>query len=357
MNLAAIVITLTPLIIGLNRPVQVVSAHDGSGRLFVAEQLGRVLAFEGGRLTPFLDIQSIVDCCDNGGLLSVVFHPHYATNGQLFVQYVDKAGDTVVARYTRGDPASAQILFVVDQPPEDVPNHHGGTLQFGPDGYLYISIGDGGAPVVASNRAQDPSLLLGKLLRIDVDHGVPYSVPLDNPYVGIPGTRPEIWSIGLRNPWRFSFDRLSGELLLADVGHDSWEEVNMLTVAAARGANFGWPIMEGRHCFPPGAQCSTAGLVVPQFEYGRELGCSVTGGYRYRGPSSYALQGAYLYGDWCSGRIWAAKDGTTTQIDDTSYSIVSFGEGYDGELFVVDYGGLVLRLTSTPARRRPTTSR
>lgn len=336
---------LEPLIRGLDSPVQVVSAHDDTGDLYIALQDGRVLQFDGTETRLFLDLRPIVSCCSNGGLLSVVFHPDYARNRTLFVQYVDLDGDTAIARY-RG--TSREMLLVIPQPKDNIPNHHGGTLAFGPDGFLYISVGDGGAYSSVTNRAQELHHLLGKLLRIDVDRGSPYAIPPDNPYVGLPGARGEIWSIGLRNPWRYSFDRITGEVMIGDVGQDLWEEIDILSIEAARGANFGWPITEGRHCFPPGSSCETRNLTLPAFEYSRSLGCSVTGGYRYRGSRWPSLQGKYLYGDWCSGRIWA--DGV--EVADTDNVIVSFGEDDAGELYVVDYRGTILRVSAPEPRRR-----
>lgn len=354
---------LTPLIHGVTQPTQVVAAHDGTHNLYVAELVGRIRVFDGEQLlaAPFLDLSSLVNCCNNGGLLSIVFHPHYATNGQLFVLYVNHDQDTVVARYTAhdgvADPTSAQILFVVDQPLDDIPNHHGGTLQFGPDGFLYISIGDGGANHGATTRAQDKSTFLGKLLRIDVDHGTPYAVPPDNPFVGTAGVAPEIYAYGLRNPWRFSFDRWTGELYIGDVGQSAYEEIDILNLAQARGANFGWPMTEGLHCFPFGSQCTTTGVTLPVFDYNRSYGCSATGGYRYRGTQSAGFAGAYFYADWCSGRIWAARENTsgawtTKELTRTGYAIVSFGEDDDGELYVVDFNGGIYRLGANVPRRR-----
>jgi glucose/arabinose dehydrogenase len=349
-------LVLQPLVTGLDRPVQAVSAHDGSGRLYVAQQGGKVLTLEGRTLLaqPFLDLATLVSCCDNGGLLSVAFHPNYGGNGQFFVLYVDHNGDTVVARYTRSsidplraDPTSREVLLLIDQPADNVPNHHGGTLQFGPDGFLYVSIGDGGAYVSVTNRAQELHHLLGKLLRINVDGARPYTIPPDNPFAGRFDARGEIWSYGLRNPWRFSFDRTTGELLLGDVGQDSWEEIDITTISAARGANFGWPLMEATHCFPPGEPCSTAGLTLPKLEYPRAEGCSVTGGYRYRGTQWPRMAGVYFYGDWCSGTLWGAVEGSPAEVvAQTGKAIVSFGEDDAGELYLVDYNGGIYRITA-----------
>jgi glucose/arabinose dehydrogenase len=343
-------LVLKPLVTGLDRPVQIVSTNDHTGRLLIAEQNGRILVVPRSDETPqpFLDLSPLVSCCDNGGLLSIAFR-----DGRLFVLYVDVRGDTVVARYT-GD--VAKILFVVPQPKDNIPNHHGGTLQFGPDGFLYISIGDGGAYIRVTNRAQQLDHLLGKLLRIDINAGDLYAVPPDNPFAGMPDVRGEIWSYGLRNPWRFSFDRLTGALLIGDVGQDSWEEIDIASIAEARGANFGWPRMEGRHCFPPSATCHAGGLTFPVLEYARAFGCSVTGGYRYRGTKWPALYGIYFYADYCSGRIWAAEevDGAwqSSVVSDTELLIVSFGEDENGELYVVDHEGVVYELTAPAPRQR-----
>jgi len=351
-------VILEPLATGLDRPVQVVAAHDGGQSLFIAQQNGLILRLNphAGATTLFLDLSSIVGCCSNGGLLSLVFDPRYTANGRLYVLYVDLNGDTVLARVLM-PLATIEVLLVADQPLDNLPNHHGGTLQFGPDGMLYLSIGDGGAYTEVTSRAQQLTHVLGKLLRIDVDRATGYAIPADNPFVGVPGAREEIWSFGLRNPWRFSFDRETGELYLADVGQDSWEEVDMLTLAEAKRANFGWPVMEGNHCFPPGSACSTNGLVLPALEYSHAFGCSVTGGYRYRGGRWPQWAGVYFYGDWCSGRLWTAvqhSDGSwaTNEMLSTGKVIVSFGEDDEGELYLVDYAGAVYRMSPVPLPRR-----
>lgn len=360
--LLAAAIALQPFLTNLDRPVQLVGAHDGSQQLFIAEQNGLVLRYDGTRIAPqpFLDLRDVVQCCDNGGLLSIVFHPDYVHNGFMYVQYVNQNGDTAIARYTRsasdptrGDEATAKVLLVAPQPKDNVPNHHGGTLRFGPDGMLYVSIGDGGAYVKVTNRAQELDHLLGKLLRIDVDHGDPYAIPPDNPFAGRADVRPEIFAYGLRNPWRFSFD--GTDLLIGDVGQDSWEELDLLPLASARGANFGWPLREGMHCFDA-ARCDQPGLTPPQLEYPREQGCSVTGGFRYRGARWTSLRGTYVYGDFCSGRIWGAtRDASGTWVSrellKTSASIVSFAEDDEGEVYVIDYAGLVAKLVEAPLPR------
>ena len=342
---------------GLDRPVQVAFAGD---RLLIAEQAGRIRGAGGG---VFLDLTDRVSCCDNGGLLSFTFHPRYAENGQLFVLYVDRNGDTAVARYRRrpddpsvADPESGEVLLVVPQPKDNLPNHHGGALQFGPDGFLYISIGDGGATLEVTRRAQELGHLLGKVLRIDVVSATPYRVPPDNPFTATPGARAEIWALGLRNPWRFTFDAQTGDLILGDVGQHAWEELNVVPHAQSRGANFGWPVMEGTHCFPSGTSCSSAGLTLPVVEYPTSHGCSVTAGFRYRGAQLPRARGAYLFGDWCSGEIRMAsrQDGvwTATLLHDSSLAVVSIDEGADGEAYVVDYFGGVHMLVAATQRRR-----
>lgn len=358
-------VVLEPIATGLDQPVQFVTAHDGSSSFFVAQLPGVILRFQqpGDAPTRFADLSPVVGCCFNGGLLSVVFDPQFVFNGRLYVLYVDRNGDTVLARLlSPGGQTAAlstlEILLVADQPADNVPNHHGGTLQFGPDGMLYVSIGDGGAYVSVTQRAQQLTHLLGKLLRIDVRATSGYAIPPDNPYAGVAGVREEIWSFGLRNPWRYSFDRSTGALYLADVGQDSWEEINALTLEQAKRANFGWPLLEGEHCFPPGSTCSTEGLTLPVLEYSHTYGCSVTGGYRYRGSRWPQWSGVYFYGDWCSGVLGSAiqrPDGSweTRETQNSGKEIVSFGEDDSGELYLVDYAGAVYRMAPPrPPRRR-----
>ena len=249
------------------------------------------------------------------GLLGLAFHPRYRQNGYLYVNYTDMAGHTAVVRYTAradggaADPGSALPLLRVEQP---AANHNGGHLLFGPDGYLYVGLGDGGGAGDTYRNAQSPQSLLGKMLRLDVDRtegGKPYAIPADNPFRDGP-FRPEVWAVGLRNPWRYSFDRTSGDLYIADVGQNAYEEVNVVPAGAAPGLNFGWPRMEATHCYPSGSACDRQGLTLPAAEYGRGGNCSVTGGAVYRGAAQPLLRGAYLFGDYCSGRIWSLhRDG------------------------------------------------
>lgn len=368
-------ISLEPIVsTGLRHPVYVTHARDGSGRLLVVEQPGRIrivrpaasLGFaerraralaarraprgEQGRLLdpPFLDLTERVRYGGEQGLLGLAFHPSYKTNGRFFVNYTRRPdGATVVSEFkVSGNPDLAATeekqLLVVPQP---YANHNGGMVEFGPDGFLYIGLGDGGAGGDPGNRGQDRNELLGKLLRIDVDRGTPYGVPRDNPFAS-GGGRPEIFAYGLRNPWRFSFDRQTGELWAADVGQNEWEEIDVVRL----GGNYGWRIMEGRHCFLPREGCMQKGLVPPVAEYGHEKGrCSITGGYVYRGATIPALQGAYLYGDYCSGEIFSLVNGVPQLVLSSELSISSFGQDQDGELYVVDHGGGIHRIVE--ARR------
>ncbi|MGQ0572471.1 MAG: PQQ-dependent sugar dehydrogenase [Armatimonadota bacterium] len=337
----------------LSDPVFVTHAGDRSGRLFVVEQPGVVRIIRDGRLlsAPFLDIRRRVTSGGEMGLLSVAFHPRYASNGRFFANYTSETGGlkTVIAEYHvspgNADVAGAteRVLLEIAQPFQ---NHNGGLNLFGPDGMLYIGMGDGGSAGDPFNNGQRMEALLGKLLRIDVDGGSPYRVPPDNPFVGRAGARPEIWALGLRNPWRFSFDRAIGRLFLADVGQNAWEEIDLIE----RGGNYGWNIMEGAHCFRPATGCNTAGLRLPIAEYGRSGGCSVTGGYVYRGSRLPDLAGRYLFGDYCSGRLWSLHETssgrwTMTQLMDTGLRISSFGEDQNGEVYLVDHSGGIHLLT------------
>lgn len=346
-------IALTPFAEGFTQPLQVAHAGDGSGRVFVVEQGGLIKIVKNGVVlaTPFLDVSSLLKSANGEqGLLGLAFSPGYGSGkGTFYINYTSAqgVGDTVVARYRVSsqpdiaDPASAETLLTVVQP---FANHNGGKLAFGPDGRLYIGMGDGGSGGDPFNNAQNVQTLLGKLLRIDVEtQPGAYTIPADNPFVGNAAARPEIWALGLRNPWRFSFDRSTGDLYIADVGQNSFEEVNMTPAASTGGENYGWNIMEGFHCFNAAA-CDQQGLTPPVAEYSHGAGdCSVTGGFVYRGSEFPALQGTYLYGDYCSGRIWGAKRSegvwTTGLMLDSGLLISAFGEDEAGGLFVVDHGG------------------
>jgi glucose/arabinose dehydrogenase len=351
---------------GLAYPTSVTHAGDGSGRLFVTEQPGTVRVVKNGAMAPvpFLDITPQVGCCGEQGLLSIAFHPDFAVNGYFYVYYTDKDGDAVVARFhvapegDHADAASEKRILKIDEP---TPIHNGGQLQFGPDGYLYIGTGDGGSFGNGGdgsgndehNRAQRLDALLGKILRIDVDHGDPYAIPPSNPYVHSLGTRKEIWARGLKNPWRFSFDHVTGDLYIADVGRARWEEINFQPHDSPGGANYGWRLMEGPACFYLSHDCNPDGaLTLPAVQYSHDRGCAVIGGYVYRGRRIPALNGQYLYADFCTGRIWGAvrgKDGAWSSrlLLNSHYSITSFGEDDDGELYVThrdEKEGAVYRL-------------
>jgi glucose/arabinose dehydrogenase len=339
----AVNIKADPVVTGLSSPVDITHAGDGSGRLFIVLQGGRIVIFDGFQvLSPsFLDITSLVTSGGERGLLGLAFHPNYVANGFFYVSYTDTGGDSVIARYSvsldpnRADPGSGVILLTIPQP---FSNHNGGQLHFGPDGYLYIGIGDGGSGGDPQNNGQDLGTLLGKIIRIDVDSGFPFTIPLDNPFVGVAGAREEIWSFGLRNPWRFSFDRLTGDMFIGDVGQSSWEEVNFQPANSTGGENYGWRLMEGNSCFNPAANCNDGTLTLPILVYDHTVGCSVTGGYRYRGNKNPDLNGMYLYVDYCTGLIWGAQeDGlggwNTTVLLDTNFLISTFGEDEPGELY------------------------
>jgi glucose/arabinose dehydrogenase len=334
---------------GFNKPVYITHAGDGSGRIFVVEQAGRILSVKDNITTLFLDITNLVGSDANEqGLLSVAFHPDYATNGLFFVNYTNKDGDTVIARY-QGDSSSGKVLLTIPQP---FANHNGGQIAFGPDGYLYVGMGDGGSAGDPQNNAQNLGSLLGKILRLDVDNATPYGAPASNPFVGVEGARPEIWSYGWRNPWRFSFDRATGDLYVADVGQNAYEEIDIEFAGTPGGKNYGWRLMEGQHCFNP-EDCDPTGLVLPIREYGRAEGCSVTGGYVYRGQAYPEMHGIYLYGDYCTGTVWGIRreaDGNRVfvQMLQTGHNISSFGEDEAGEIYLANHKGAVYRCINRP---------
>jgi glucose/arabinose dehydrogenase len=358
---------LERVVTGLDQPVHVTSAHDGSGRLFVVERRGRILIVRNGALVPqpFLDIRANVGAAGSEqGLLSVAFHPRFPDNRFLYVNYTDRNGDTVIARYTvSGNPdvvdaGSAETLLFIEQP---AANHNGGLLIFGPDGYLYAGMGDGGGAGDQFRNAQNLSSLLGKILRIDVDAAFPYAIPPDNPFVGVQSTRPEIWAFGLRNPWRFSFDRATNDLYIADVGQNRYEWVHFHAAGTPGGENFGWPILEGSHCFPESVACNRTGLPMPIAEYSHDFGCSITGGHVYRGTVYPHVAGVYFFGDFCSGRIWSLDrlpNGAwrQTQVADTNLMISSFGEDQNGEQFLtsLEAGELYRLVFASTAAQIPT---
>jgi glucose/arabinose dehydrogenase len=345
---------------GLTRPLGLEHSGDGSGRLFVLEQDGTIRLVKDGEIlqNPFLDIRDRVGSSANEqGLLGLAFHPGYPMNGFFFVNYTDRNGDTVIARYRvssdpdRADPTTERRLLEIAQP---YSNHNGGVTTFGPDGYLYLGLGDGGSGGDPQGNGQSLETLLGKVLRLDVDAGLAsdeepfYVIPPDNPFAG-GGGRAEIWAYGLRNPWRFSFDQLTGDLYIADVGQNSYEEVNFQPADSTGGENYGWNIMEGFTCYQ-NANCDQSQLVLPIHVYPTRVdgNCSVTGGYVYRGSLQEWL-GVYLYGDYCTGRVWGLLPGSSGEWEnrllfETGTSLTSFGLDEDGELYLVSRNGDVYRL-------------
>jgi glucose/arabinose dehydrogenase len=374
----------TVLVAGnLDSPVHITHSGDGSGRLFVVEQPGMIKILLNGSIQgTFLDISDRVRSIGNEeGLLSLAFPPGYGPSLPYFyVYYTQQDGNNIVSRFSisvnpdLADPTSEEKILVLPHP--TFSNHNGGQIAFGPDDYLYIATGDGGGGGDPQDNAQNPGLLLGKLLRIDVSEGkyppingvfmlylplsyksgsstpTAYSIPPDNPFVGSPGFQEEIWALGLRNPWRFSFDRQTGDLYIADVGQDNFEEVNFQPALSAGGENYGWDVMEGVGCYS-GATCDQSGFVLPVFTYPTDTGCSITGGFVYRGTDYPALQGVYFAADYCSGYIWGLQQSGSswenTQLLDTGFRISSFGEDETGELYLADRrNGEIHRIIETP---------
>ena len=359
---AAFALDLEAVADGFERPVHVADPGDGSGRLFVVEQQGRVRIVRDGEALPepFLDIVDLVNSDGNEqGLLSIAFHPDYAANGTFFVGYTatatgDSVGDNTVARYRvaaddpdRADPVSGEVLLAVS---DRYANHNGGLVLFGPDGRLYVGFGDGGSQGDPHGNGQNTEALLGKILRLDVDNADgdrPYAIPTDNPLAD-GGGAPEVWAFGLRNPWRFSFDRATGDLYIADVGGGQFEEVDVEPAGGAGGANYGWNIMEGPACREDD-ECDGAGLVLPVAAYDHSQGNAITGGYVYRGEAIPTLQGVYLYADFGSGLLWglgrdAAGEWATAEPIDTGLNISSFGEDEAGEVYATAFDGTLYRV-------------
>jgi glucose/arabinose dehydrogenase len=349
---------LETVVEGLDFPVWLTSPPDDP-RLFVVEKGGRVVIVADGSLvpTPFLDLRSQVSTGNEQGLLSLAFHPDYAANGRFFVDLTDPAGDTRVIEFRvsasdpdRADPGSARVVLAIDQP---FSNHNGGLVLFGPDGMLYVGTGDGGSGGDPRGNGQSLGTLLGKLLRIDVDGGDPYAIPSDNPFVDTPGARPEVWAYGLRNPWRFSFDRETGDLYIADVGQNRIEELNAVRGAGA-GLNYGWNVMEGTRCFEPSEGCNRSDITLPVTEFDHGDGCSVTGGFVYRGSAIPDLRGRYLYSDYCSGFVRSFRfaggraddQRRLPELEPSDNAVTSFGQDADGEMYLLTAGGSVHRIVA-----------
>jgi glucose/arabinose dehydrogenase len=347
---------LKPVVSGVASPVYL-TAPAGDTRLFVVEQPGRIRVVRNGQLqpTPLLDITTRVGYGGERGLLSMAFDPAYASNGFFFVYYTNTSGDIVVERYggTPGaDVANATPTPVISIAHPTFANHNGGLVMFGPDGMLYLGTGDGGGGGDPSGNGRNLSTVLGKLLRIDV-RTLPYTIPPSNPFVGQPGRRGEIWAYGLRNPWRFAFDRRpaapGSDLVIADVGQDRYEEVDVAS-STTGGLDYGWNTMEGAHCYPSGDTCSRAGLQIPVVEYGRTRGCSITGGFVYRGAALPEIAGHYFYSDYCTGGLtsmtgsaaagYVTRDWTVPNVG----SVQSFGEDAAGELYVLSANGTVYQI-------------
>jgi glucose/arabinose dehydrogenase len=355
-------LALRPVAANLPGITSVVNARDS--RLFITLQHGQVMIWDRTQVlpTPFLDVSSLVSCCGEQGLDSIVFHPRYRENGIFFIDYSDHDGNTVVARYhvssdrNVADPTSATVLMRIPHPFE---NHYSGEMQFGPDGYLYIGLGDGGSAGDPFNNAQNLGVLLGKIMRIDVDSASPYAIPPTNPFVNNAAARPEIWAFGLRNPWRFTFDRENGDLWIADVGQAAWEEVDLQRRTSIGGENYGWRRMEATHCYNPATACDTDdAITMPILEYSHvQNRCSITGGYRYRGSLYPALRGKYLYADYCTGELWAVTEGTAGQWTSTlmlatQLQPTTFGEDENGELFIGGSNGVYALVDETPRAPR-----
>ena len=348
---------------GLSSPLDLASPPGDTSRVFIVEKTGTIRIWKNGALNarPFLDVSGRVSAGSEQGLLGLAFHPQYASNGRFYVDLTDRNGDTRVIEFivsSNPDSASAteREILLVDQP---YANHNGGQIAFGPDGFLYVALGDGGSAEDPQGNGQSLNVLLGKILRLDVDSGTPYAIPPSNPFVGRAGARGEIWSYGWRNPWRFAFDAITGDMMVGDVGQYDWEEIDF-EPAGQGGRNYGWRKMEGTHCFP-NPPCDPTGLTLPIAEYGHQLGCSVTGGKIYRGASLPELSGVYFYGDYCTGLVRSLRvvNGAATDTWDWTavlrrsgggpmQGLSSFGTDGKGELYFVLLSGEVYRLQRKP---------
>lgn len=341
---------------GFRDPLDLQSAPDDTERLYVVEQGGRIHVVRNGQVQgeAFLDIADRIRTGGERGLLGLAFHPQFGTNRRFFVNYTNRSGDTHIAEFTaasadRADPATERVLLVVPQP---FSNHNAGGLAFGSDGRLYIALGDGGGGGDPLEAGQDLGILLGKVLRVDIDAGAPYAVPPDNPFIATSGAESEIWAYGLRNPYRIAFDPATGDLYIGDVGQGTREEIDVGLAARGGGENYGWNVTEGTLCFDPPNGCDRTGLTMPVLDYTHGEGCSVTGGVVYSGCRMPDLVGTYFYGDFCSGfvRSFRLVNGVATEERDWTAdlegigSISSFGTDALGEVYVVDYDGEVYRL-------------
>lgn len=350
-------ISLVPVVQGLVSPI-FLTAPAGDGRLFIAEQRGTIRVFRNGQLlaTPFLDIRPNLSSGGERGLLGLAFHPNFATNGFFYINYTDVNGNTRVERHHANptadvaDAGSGTLVLAFNQP---YANHNGGHLLFGPDGMLWIGTGDGGSGGDPQNYAQSTNTLLGKMLRIDVNSGSPYGIPANNPFATSNTNRREIWGIGLRNPWRFAIDFQTNELYVADVGQGQYEEVHVVPTTQSL-VNYGWKIMEGRHCYGA-TSCPQTGLDQPELEYSHADGCSITGGFVYRGSAIPALRGHYFYSDYCTGFLRSFRHSNGAAVDHVDWDIgnignvLSFGQDSNGELYVLavgSTGGVAYRIQS-----------
>jgi glucose/arabinose dehydrogenase len=349
-------LTARLVVSGLRNPLDLQSAPGDAERLYVVEQGGRIRVVRGGQLqtAAFLDVSGRISSGGERGLLGLAFHPQFATNRRFFVNYTDPRGDTHVAEFRASsadaaDPASERVLLAVAQP---FANHNGGGLTFDNSGRLLIALGDGGSGGDPLGNGQRLDTFLGKILRVDVDSGTPYAVPADNPFRATPGARPEIWAYGLRNPFRISVDRPTGDLYSGDVGQNRVEEIDVGLASRRGGENYGWNTMEGLQCYSPSSGCDRTGLTLPVYEYTHSEGCSVTGGVVYRGCRMPDLSGTYFFGDFCTGlvRSFRLASGQATEGRDWTAGVrginspSSFGTDADGEVYVVDYDGEVYRL-------------
>lgn len=342
---------------GFDRPVFLTAPPNDTTRLFIVEQSGliRIIRNDSTLVPAFLDLSDSLSNGGEQGLLGLAFDPDYASNGRFYVSYTRSNGNSVLARYLVSsgnpdvaDPGTGQTLLTVPQP---FSNHNGGGIAFGPDRYLYFGLGDGGSGGDPQGYGQRRDDLLGSFLRLDVSGGGAYAIPATNPYAGSTAFRQELWNYGLRNPWRWSFDRQTGDLYIGDVGQGDWEEISVQPAGSIGGENYGWNTMEGTHCYSPGSGCSTTGLVPPVLDYGHGQGCSVTGGYVYRGSAIPSLQGHYLYADYCSGWVrsfrWVGGQ-AVNQLNrpelEPGGNISSFGEDARGEVYILTHGGRIHRI-------------